>query len=199
MLTAQPTEDSARRSELLTLIAGLSPWDDQERSDLEFINDWISSGAPLYRTRKPNEPDTHLVSYFVVTDPEHQALLLVEHIGAGGLLLPTGGHVEPQEHPWAAVERECPEELFIEAMPLPQTGPAPFFATTAVTRGPGRHIDVSLWFSVSARPEEVTSYDPAEFRSIRWMTAGDILQTPLDLLDPNLHRATRKLTEIAAW
>jgi 8-oxo-dGTP pyrophosphatase MutT (NUDIX family) len=180
------------------MLAAISPWDNQERSDLRFTNDWMQTGAPIYRTRKPDEPDIHLVSYFVVADPHRQALLLVEHINAG-LLLPPGGHVEPLEHPWVTVERECPEELFIEAEPLPQTGTAPFFATATVTRGPGRHTDVSLWFCVSSEPSDVIAYDPAEFHSIRWMTADDILQTPIDLLDPNLHRATRKLSEVLGW
>jgi 8-oxo-dGTP pyrophosphatase MutT (NUDIX family) len=38
----------------------------------------------------------------------------------------TGGHVEPDDaDPWETVQRECPEELFIEAQPMEATKTRP--------------------------------------------------------------------------
>ncbi|WP_425276650.1 NUDIX domain-containing protein [Streptomyces diastatochromogenes] len=51
-------------------------------------------------------------------------MLLVAHRKAG-LWLPAGGHVEPGVNPWAAVVRECHEELGIEAVASPITGGIP--------------------------------------------------------------------------
>ncbi|MFG2951581.1 NUDIX domain-containing protein [Streptomyces adustus] len=47
-------------------------------------------------------------------------MLLVAHCKAG-LWLPAGGHVEPGEDPWAAMVRECREELGIHATASPIT------------------------------------------------------------------------------
>ena len=44
-------------------------------------------------------------------------MLLVDHRNAK-LWLPTGGHVERDEHPWRTVEREAAEEPGIEARSL---------------------------------------------------------------------------------
>lgn len=79
----------------------------------------------------------HLVSYFAVLDDTRGQLLLVAHRKAG-LWLPAGGHVESGEDPWAAVVRECREELGIEAVASPVAGELPFFLTVTGTRGRAR-------------------------------------------------------------
>jgi hypothetical protein len=55
------------------------------------------------------------------------------------------------------------------------------------------HTDVSLWYAVRARPEEVTGWDAREFAGIAWQTPGRILATPAEALGPHLKRAVRKL------
>ncbi|MFF7471025.1 NUDIX domain-containing protein [Streptomyces sp. NPDC008092] len=193
-----PTDNGDQpRARLLELVAAIEPWDGLERTHLRTAARWISSGAPLHRVRKPDVPATHLVSYFVVLDDTRGQLLLVAHRKAG-LWLPPGGHVEPGEDPWAAVVRECREELGIEATASSVTGELPLFLTVTETRGPGTHTDVSLWYLLTAGADTITSYDRDEFDAIRWLTDEQVLDEPAELLDPHMHRFTRKLQHARA-
>ncbi|MFJ9870216.1 NUDIX domain-containing protein [Streptomyces sp. NPDC101165] len=186
------TPDEQPRARLLELVGAIEPWDDLERTHLETATQWIAGGAPLYRVRKPDVPAMHLVSYFVVLDNRREQLLLVAHRKAG-LWLPAGGHVEPGEDPWAAVVRECHEELGIEAVASSITGERPLFLTVTRTRGQSPHSDVSLWYLLDADAHTITSYDQNEFTAIRWLTDEQVLEEPTELLDPHMHRFTRKL------
>ncbi|MGW1628385.1 NUDIX hydrolase [Streptomyces anthocyanicus] len=182
------------RAHLLDLIGAVEPWDDLEHTHLESARHWIAGGAPLYRVRKPDVPPMHLVSYFAVLDDTRGQLLLVAHRKAG-LWLPAGGHVESGEDPWAAVVRECREELGIEAVASPVAGELPFFLTVTGTRGQGPHTDVSLWYLLDAGAHTVTDYDRGEFSAVRWLTHEQVLAESAELLDPHMHRFARKL----AW
>lgn len=153
---------------------------DQHRRTAE---EWVRSGAPLWRTAKPATPPMHLVSYFQMHDRKTGRFLLVEHLKAG-LLLPTGGHVEPGEDPWATVVRECSEELRY----VPDEQLTPSFLTVTMTTGTGRHTDVSLWYTLHVPESAIDWYDPAEFADIRWLSRKEILSMPLDQLDPHMHR-----------
>lgn len=184
--------NTPRRSHLTALLEAISPWDAQERTHLAEAKAWIADGAPLYRIRKPDHPPQHLVSYFVAFDQPHGELLLVAHRKAG-LWLPSGGHVAPGEDPWDTVVRECREELHTDAVPSAVSGRRPFFLTVTGTRGPGSHIDVSLWYLLQTDAAAVTSFDEGEFTAVRWLTLPKILAEPLDNLDPHMHRFTRKL------
>ncbi|MCK2217586.1 NUDIX hydrolase [Actinomadura sp. ATCC 31491] len=177
------------RTSLLRQIQDISPWDGTEAGHVADVSAWIAGGAPLYRTRRPDIPDPHLVSYFVALDGEGD-LLLVHH-RKSGLWLPSGGHVEPDEDPWDTVVRECQEELHTAAVPSPLTGPRPFFLTSTRTRGPSPHTDVSLWYVLEV--EAITSYDRREFAGIRWLSPRRTLDEPLDRLDPHMHRFAGKL------
>jgi 8-oxo-dGTP pyrophosphatase MutT (NUDIX family) len=182
----------ALRAQLTGLLEGIDPGDEQERAHIAAAAEWIASGAPLYRTRKPDVPPMHLVSYFVVFDEARGEILLVAHRKAG-LWLPSGGHVEPMEAPWDTVLRECDEELRIEAVASAVSGERPFFLTVTRTRGQGRHTDVSLWYVLRAAADDIVSFDEEEFDAIRWLPLRQILAEPADTLDPHMHRFTRKL------
>ncbi len=184
--------DAATQAGLADLVAGIVPWDDVERDHLASAVAWIASGAPLYRTGKPDIPATHLVSYFVVLDEGSGQLLLVDHRKAG-LWLPSGGHVEEGEDPWHTVVREAREELNMQAEASALAGDRPFFLTVTRTRGPGQHTDVSLWYLLRTDATTVISYDEDEFAAIRWLTPPQVLAEPADTLDPHLHRFTEKL------
>ncbi|MFD8733406.1 NUDIX hydrolase [Streptomyces sp. NPDC059618] len=179
------------------MVEAIDPWDDLERTHLDTARQWIAAGAPLYRVRKPDVPAMHLVSYFVVLDDTRGQLLLVAHRKAG-LWLPAGGHVEPDEDSWAAVVRECREELGIEATASSITGELPLFLTVMKTRGPGTHTDVSLWYLLQADSGTITSYDRGEFDAIRWLTDEQVLREPDESLDPHMHRFTHKLRHARA-
>ena len=186
------TPDRALRARLTELVEGIPAWDELERAHIATTAEWIASGAPLYRVRKPDVPAMHLVNYSVVLDDARQELLLVAHRKAG-LWLPSGGHVEPGEEPWDTVVRECREELHIEARPSTIADNRPFFLTVTRTRGSGEHTDVSLWYVLQADAYEVTSFDEGEFEAVRWVSLNDVLTEPVDTLDPHMHRFTHKL------
>ena len=74
----------------------IDPLDRLEEETIREVLEWIDSGADLCRIEKPATPNKHLVSYFAVIDGD--SVLLVDHINAQKWL-PTGGHVETNEHP----------------------------------------------------------------------------------------------------
>ncbi|MFJ2239219.1 NUDIX domain-containing protein [Streptomyces sp. NPDC087859] len=192
-----PHHDDQPRAHLLGLVGAIEAWDDLERIHHTSATQWISSGAPIYRLRKPDVPAMHLVTYFVVLDDIRGQLLLVAHRKAG-LWLPAGGHVEPGEDPWTTVVRECHEELGTQAQASPITGELPLFLTVTQTRGQGTHTDVSLWYLLNADANTITSYDEDEFEAIRWLTPEQVLGESDELLDPHMHRFTRKLQHALA-
>jgi 8-oxo-dGTP pyrophosphatase MutT (NUDIX family) len=186
--------DDPQRGPVLSLVCVIETWEYLERTHLDATRQWIASGASLYRVRKPDVPAMHLVSYFVVLDDTRGRLLLVAHRKAG-LWLPTGGHVEPGEEPWAAVVRECREEPGTEVVASPITGEQPLFLAVTRTQGKQTHTDVSLWYLLTAGAHTITSYDHSEFNALPWLTDEQVLEEPAELLDPHMHRSTRKLQD----
>jgi 8-oxo-dGTP diphosphatase len=178
------------RETILSLIKTIQPFDELENTHCQSAIDWIQSGAEIFRIEKPATPPRHLVSYVVLVDFNRKKILLVDHIKAR-LWLPTGGHVEKDEHPNATVEREAQEELNILADFKIQT---PFFITETVTVGlTAGHMDVSLWYMLNGDSGKVLTYDPQEFNGYRWFDFEEILKTDPTKLDPHMQRFTRKL------
>ena len=173
------------RGEIREMIAKLSPLDTTEAEHIDFSLAWIDSGAELFRIAKPAAPDPHLVSYFVVVDGDD--LLLVDHINAE-LWLPTGGHVEPGEHPKETVVREVKEELGIDAVFLFDN---PILITVSETVGKtAGHTDVSLWFVLQGSKRQSLTFDVSEFRSVNWFHRTEV---PFNRTDQNLGRFLQKL------
>jgi ADP-ribose pyrophosphatase YjhB (NUDIX family) len=176
---------------LLAELALIQPHDTLAHQHLQATQDWVLSGAPLYRLAKPATPPVHLVSYFVVTQGDQ--LLLVDHKNAG-LWLPTGGHVEPGEHPRHTVVRELAEELGV-ALPQARVGPPLLVSwSTTVGRTAG-HTDVSIWYAVPLPPGTPLRFDDTEFNAIAWFAPGDV---PLQQTDPHLGRFLAALAGQAA-
>lgn len=175
------------RSEIEQLVSAIQPFDSIEQEHLSFIQNWLASGAELFRLKKPNIPDIHLVSYFLLTDTSANKILLVDHKKAS-LLLPTGGHVEPIEHPNDTVKREIHEELGISADFLL---PTPFFATVTKTNDSSSpHTDVSLWYLLKGDSKATYHYDKEEFHNLHWFEPHSI---PYEKSDPHLKRCLQKL------
>ncbi len=178
------------RSTIRSLVASLSPLDPLEAEHREYVLRWIDSGAGLFRTAKPATPDPHLVSYFAVVDPDARKLLLVDHRLAG-LWLPSGGHVEPDEHPRATVEREAMEELNLVAEFLLEE---PLLLTVTETVGQtAGHTDVSLWYVLRGDASAPLRHDEGEFAAVRWFAPEEI---PSDRVEPHLPRFIRKLERV---
>ncbi len=174
------------RSAIRREVAAIRPLDALEASHQSDALQWIDSGAELCRLAKPATPPKHLVSYFAVVADDH--ILLVDH-RAAQLWLPTGGHVEPGEHPREAVLRELREELGID--PQGEIGePLMITCTTTVGLTAG-HTDVSLWYVVKASREQQLHCDEEEFAEVRWFHRHDV---PLSRSDPHMKRFLCKLS-----
>jgi len=173
------------RTEIRKEVELITPLDDDERAAKSDVLGWIDSGVEVCRIEKPNTPPKHLVSYFAVIDSEY--ILLVDHINAE-LWLPTGGHVEPGEHPRTTALREVKEELSIEGEFLFDH---PVFLTITETVGKtAGHTDVSLWYVFQGNRLENISFDESEFRSVSWFHKDDV---PLDRTDVHMQRFLTKL------
>ena len=182
-----------QRSELETLLSGISPLDDLEREHRADVLAWIRDARALYRIRKPDVPAKHLVAYFALVDVDENAVLLVDHINAQ-LWLPTGGHVGPDEDPRDTVTRELAEELGIAADLVGDLSSNPLFVTVTTTTGlDAGHVDVSLWYAVAGSIAETLQPDPGEFKALRWWPLADVLAADPDTLDPHLPRFVTKL------
>jgi 8-oxo-dGTP diphosphatase len=186
------TEPGLLHEEIRRLVARVAPADVTEDEHRRQALAWLDSTGDIFRRTKPRTPSPHLVSYFVVLDHDRGDVLLVDHRQAG-LWLPTGGHVEPGEHPAATVRREAREELGIEAVFSPVTGEYPMFVSvTETVATASRHTDVSLWFALSCGVEQPLAPDPGEFREARWWAREQIEQASPAVFDPRMKRMLAK-------
>lgn len=173
------------RAEIREEVELIQPLDELERESKLDILAWIDSGVELCRLEKPATPPKHLISYFAVVDDDH--LLLVDHINAE-LWLPTGGHVNPGEHPRDTALREAEEELSIEGEFLKE---GPIFVTVTETVGKtAGHTDVSLWYVLRGDRKASLEFDDSEFHEVKWFHKNDV---PLDRTDKHMSRFLQKL------
>jgi len=175
------------RETIASLVRAIAPHDAIEAAHKAWILEWIRSGAPLFRIKKPDLPACHLGTYCAVFDPARRKLLLGDHRNAG-LWLPPGGHIEPDEDPRVAAARELQEELGIDARPRFET---PLFVTVTETVGiDSGHTDVSLWFVFHSDSLSRPQFDDAEFKSLEWYELGSI---PFARSHPDMQRFVDKL------
>lgn len=165
-------------------IAGLRPLDAVEADTISEVLAWVDSGVELCRLEKPATPFRHLVSYFPIVDGEY--ILLVDHINAERWL-PTGGHVEPGEHPRDTAIRECSEELNLRGE-FVMDRPVLLTSTETVGKTSG-HVDVSIWYALKGDRSCPLEIDPDEFRDARWFHRNELPQNR----DPHLDRFIEKL------
>jgi len=180
----------ANRTKIRNLVSSISPLDERESKDIAFAKEWIDSGVEIFRLKKPDVPNIHLVAYTVVMDPVKKAFLLAEHRKAE-MWLPPGGHVDVGEHPQECAKRELMEELGIEATFFQD---APLFLTVSETQGSvAKHTDVSLWYLLAAEFGSTFKYDAREFKEVRWFTRE---QMPYSSCEPHMKRFCQKITEL---
>ena len=178
------------KSMITDLVLGIEPVDDLAREHSRDALSWLAGTDDIFRRVKPLTPSPHLVSYFLLVDRPTGSVLLCDH-RLSGLWLPTGGHVEPSEHPLDTVRREAVEELGVMAHLDAAFGERPFFLTMTETAGPPamRHVDVSLWFALAGRVGQPLRPDQREFAQVRWWTAAELRHAGLDRFEPHLLRA----------
>ena len=178
------------QEEIAAIIEKITPLDEIEKQHKERVQEWIESGAVLFRISKPANPPMHLVSYFIPFDEEKEKILLVHHKKAD-LWLPPGGHVDPGEHPKVTASREMEEELFQPAV-FHQDDPV-FLTVTQTANDPNPHTDVSLWYLVEGNSQQDYSFDEREFHTIKWF---DINHLPQSQIEPHLHRFMQKIQRV---
>jgi 8-oxo-dGTP pyrophosphatase MutT (NUDIX family) len=180
---------------ILDAVNTIQPFDTLEQQHKDGVLDWIRSDAPLFRISKPDNPPKHLVSYFVLYDPQSLQLMLIDHVKAQ-LWLPTGGHVDIDEDPRTTVGREAYEELQITAKFDTVFGHDPIFMTVTEIKGQSIHTDVSLWYVIEGKSTDKMAYDKREMNSYRWLSLQDVIDTDTSELDPHMHRFVRKMQSI---
>jgi 8-oxo-dGTP pyrophosphatase MutT (NUDIX family) len=178
------------KDRILDLVVNINPHDALEQQHINDTAAWIKSGEQIFRISKPDNPNKHLVSYFVMFDQAKEKILLVDHKKAE-LWLPPGGHVEIDEDPIDTVTRECMEELSVAAEFWSKK---PIFITQTVTVGKtAGHTDVSLWYVIKGNSNIEYDYDREEFSNIKWFSLDEV---PYDLTDPHMERFINKLKNI---
>lgn len=179
----------AAEIEALTLIDALEA---QHRAD---SLQWLAETTDVFRrVSHPVAPVRHLVAYFLIVDTVTDTILLGDHIKANRWL-PSGGHVEPGEHPVSTVERECVEELGVRAAFHSSTGPHPVFLTISDTVGSADiHNDVSLWYVLELSEDTVLDVDRNEYRSVRWWSRDEVTASDPLQFEPHLPRMLSKLS-----
>lgn len=182
------------RSEILDLISEITPYDNLEKDHISNAIAWINSGEQIFRVEKPANPPKHLVVYTVLYNRHSAKLLLLYHQKAQ-LMLPSGGHVDINEHPKETAKRELLEELNLKAQFLNNS--KPLFITETETVGlTAGHTDVTLWYMLegdsSAQLSNGTDFN-AEFGKYEWLNLEKILEMDITLLDPHMHRFVKKI------
>lgn len=177
------------RAVIHEIVSAIEPADRLEEQHRAAALDWLAGTEDVFRRVKPDTPPQHLVSYVVPIDPADGAILLVDHINAG-LLLPPGGHVEPDEHPYDTARREVAEELGLTAAPLAE----PRFLTVTRTVGiDSGHTDVSLWYVLPCPRSERLDPDAGEFRGVRWWSRDELRAADPARFDPHFFRFLAKV------
>lgn len=185
---------AALKSSITDLVSAIGTVDDLAREHRQDALTWLAGTDDIFRREKPRTPSPHLVSYFLLVDRAAESVLLCDH-RLSGLWLPTGGHVEPGEHPLATVQREVVEELGITAEADQAWGDRPFFLTMTETAGSPatRHVDVSLWFALAGHVGQRLQPDQREFTEVRWWTPAELRRTGPSGFEPHLLRALAAL------
>jgi 8-oxo-dGTP pyrophosphatase MutT (NUDIX family) len=182
-------------SSVAAIVSRWRPTDELGAQHRDEALDWLRTTSDIYRRIKPSTPSPHLVAYFLLVDRDAQRLLLCDH-RLSGLWLPTGGHVEQDEHPADTVRREATEELGIEADFDALLGDEPFFLTVTETVGDPlmRHTDVSLWFALAGTVGQRLVPDEREFAQVRWWSRPELQRADSARFEPHLLRALDALT-----
>ena len=166
------------RAELAQIIETVAPFDAIEAVHQADILGWLGSAREIYRRVKPAIPSKHLVVYAAIIDPARSQLYLIRH-RKSGLWLPTGGHVDPGEPPFAAAQRELFEET---GRALPAASEQPLFTSVSETVGDAahKHVDVTLWYGFAAQAGEAFAIDAEEADGGAWFDLSGLAEIACD-------------------
>ena len=181
------------RAQIRNLVDEITPLDQAEADHRLDALGWLDGASEIFRTAKPATPPKHLVAYCVLVDTDAQEILLVDHRDAERWL-PTGGHVELDEHPADTASREIFEELQVTPQFHRGVGARPLMVTVTRTQGRSeKHTDVSLWFVFEGSSDAALAPDETEFADTSWWRFDDVVDNRPVEFDPNLPRFIDKL------
>ena len=83
VVSDSPVMGAANVAEIRKLAEGITPLDRLEDEHRSQVLCWLSRTDDVFRRARPRTPAQHLVSYFLVVDPEGRHVLLADHIKAG--------------------------------------------------------------------------------------------------------------------
>ncbi|MBA3022239.1 NUDIX domain-containing protein [Propionicimonas sp.] len=146
------------------------------------------------------------VSALVFTAEDEPRVLLHQH-KRYPVVIPPGGHVEADEHPWQAVLRELGEEtgvipeqlsalLALECVAGPGRFPAPVALDVHEVEPGWTHTDLAFAFVIDGAPQLA----PREGESVElcWMTAAEVGRT--SQVPPRIAELVGRLAPlVAVW
>ena len=172
------------RSLIYNLIQTMRPHDKAEQREIEETLSWIDSGANLFHEE---QSEKHLTIYTLFIDSENHRVLLHFH-KQKQQWVPSGGDIQPNEHPQMAVHRQVQETLQISP---PFLILHPFFLSPTKADHPSQqHQNVTLWYLLNGNSEEHLQVDLSKYEESRWFSL-DALATIH--CDPNTPRLIEKL------
>jgi 8-oxo-dGTP pyrophosphatase MutT (NUDIX family) len=170
----------SRRRELVALLAGHVPADEEEARDLETMRGHAATlGDPCSR----DEPEAHFTGSAIVVDGESARTLLVHH-GKSGAWFQPGGHVEPDDATLGeAALREAREETGLDV----RLHPAGLLDVDVHWIPWDGHYHLDLRFLVVA--SGALAPDATEVRAAEWLTWDEAFAR---IHEPALRRALAK-------
>ena len=130
----------------------------------------------------------HFTTSVYVYDPQYDKFLFIRHKKLGKWLQP-GGHIEPNELPDDAAQREVFEEtglhikLIGERKPRQTDQVRPFaIQLNTITPGEHEHIDL-VYLALASNSQEVIANE-RETEGARWFSLHEILDMDFDTYEP---------------
>ncbi len=172
------------RARIRDAVVGRTPVDDRETESVRaFLEAFDALEDPLSQEAGP----VHVTGSGFVVGP--RGVVLLKHKRLGFWLQP-GGHIDPDETPWEAAQRECREETGLDVRflgPFDESGIAELVHVDVHAGGRGHtHLDLRYLFDADDRDPDPPEGESQEIGWFGWDAA-------IDLADPGLRGALESL------
>jgi 8-oxo-dGTP pyrophosphatase MutT (NUDIX family) len=138
-------------------VDAIEPIDAREKASKERLLDGLAMAHPFSEHADP----THVTASAIVVGPEGVLLHFHKKVH---LWLQPGGHIEDNEAPWDAAQREVLEETGLRA--FPPSGEQRVFHVDVHPAGAHVHLDLRYLLSASGPPAP----PPDESQLVRWFS-----------------------------
>jgi 8-oxo-dGTP pyrophosphatase MutT (NUDIX family) len=150
----------------------------QER--LAVLNWQIEQGHALdERATMPG----HVTTSAIIVSPDHQQVLLIDHVAIGRWLQP-GGHYEPADQFFQSAAREAVEETGVSGLtlhPWHQQRDLPLVIDThdvpgKAARHEADHVHHDLQYLFLANPSAALQHQPEEVHAAQWKPIAELVE-----------------------